>query len=833
MTGLASPPAGRDLEAGWELCGLPAGSVEDPTSLSAAACDWLPAQVPGTVAGALTAAGRPLERAALDGLDWWYRCRVRGPAGPHRLEISGLATLADVWWGGRHLVRSESMHRARSASVVCTGDDELVVRCGALTPVLSERRPRPRWKTSFVDHQQLRWVRTSLLGRIPGWASVPPAVGVWRPVGLIPCDGTVPVGVQLRARCDEDGPGGQVSVRFELCGATVATTEEARVAIGGARAPLATRRSGEELVFESLVSLPAVERWWPHTHGDQPRYEVWAEIGGRRHFLGQVGFRTVTADRSGGGFRLAVNGAPVFCRGAEWLPPDPVTLNLDAPAEVRLLELAKRAGMNMLRLPGCAVYETERFFDRCDELGILVWQDVMFAFMDPPAEEDFVAEVETEVREVLVALARHPSVAVVCGNQEVEQMAAMVGLGPGDRATPHFDKAVAGVVAEVLPGVPFVASSPTGGDVPFRSGTGISQYFGVGAYLRPVEDARRAGVRFASECLAFATPPEPQTVDERCGGAWRAGHDPAWKSAVHRDPGRSFDLEDVRDHYVAALFGTGPLEVRSQDAERALELGRAASARVMESVLTEWRRPGSGCDGALVLAFSDLRPGAGWGLVDSAGRPKAPWYALRRVLAPVALLASDEGLEGLALHVVNDRPELLQAVLTVELVARGSAVVERGEVAVEVAGGSSWSVGAEEVLGCWRDVTYAYRFGPPAFDAVVATLCSVPAGDLVTQVVHLPMGQARPVEADLGMAALARRSQAGRWEVEVSTARLAQWVALRVPGFVPSDSWFHLPPGSSRVVELWPEPGGGGEAPHGAVHALNATAPVPLRLVAA
>lgn len=298
-------------------------------------------------------------------------------------------------------------------------------------------------------------------------------------------------------------------------------------------------------------------------------------------------------------------------------------------------------------------------------------------------------------------------------------------------------------------------------------------------------------------------------------------------------------MEDVRDHYVAELFGTDPRAERYRDAERALELGRAANARLMESVFAEWRRPGSSCDGGLVLALADLRPGAGWGLVDALGRPKSTWYALRRVLQPLALIAIDEGLNGLGLHVLNDGAGAWRGVLAVELVAQGSFVTERGEVALEVPARGSWSIGAEDVLGAWRDVTYAYRFAPPAHDAVVATLHDATRGGdaaaPAAQSVFFPLGEARPLEADLGLSARAERVSEGRWRVVVRTERLAQWVTLRVPGFVAADSWFHLPPGAARTVELWDDPA---SAPHatgrtpegGEVHALNSARPTPVEV---
>lgn len=286
-------------------------------------------------------------------------------------------------------------------------------------------------------------------------------------------------------------------------------------------------------------------------------------------------------------------------------------------------------------------------------------------------------------------------------------------------------------------------------------------------------------------------------------------------------------MEDVRDHYVAALFRTDPRAERYVDAERSLELGRATNAELMGAVFTEWRRPGSTSGGGLVLSLADLRPaGAGWGLVDSLGRPKAPWYVLRRTFRPVALLAVDEGLNGLALHVVNDGADPVRGRLVVELVARGELVVERGELAVEAPPRGSCSADAEEILGGFRDVTYAYRFSPPSHDAVVATLWSA-GGRELAQVVHLPLGQDRPRQADLGLTATAQAAGPGRWEVEVGTARLAQWVTVRADGFVADDSWFHLPPGCTRSVVL---AGAGDGPPRGTVQAVNGVGHATIRV---
>ncbi len=851
---------------GWECAALPSGAATDPTELVKVAADWLPAEVPGTAAGALRTAGRPARPGELDEQDWWFRCRLDGrpdgTAGPRLLELGGVATVADVWWNGVPVLHSENMYRAHRVGVeVDAGENELVIRCAALIPQMAGRRPRPRWKTYMVEHQNLRWFRTSLLGRIPGWAVVPPIVGPWRPVRLLGPGDVVPTTVALAATCDGDG--GVVTVSFDvvadaavagvaLADATLRITRLGAAAELGAGSaaessaspagtggdPVTTALATVDLTvgehdgrlrLEGSVQLAAVDRWWPHTHGPQPLYEVWADIDGRAHRLGEVGFRTIAVDRRDGDFRVAVNGVEVFCRGACWMPVDPVAVASPATVVEDRLGLVRAANMNMLRVPGTTVYEDRHFLEQCDRLGIMVWHDCMFAFLDPPQDDAFVDDAAAEVTEAAEAMAGHPSVVIVCGNQEVEEIAAMNGQGGDRSSTPFFDETVPAIIGAVLPEVAYVTSNPTGGTLPFRMDSGVSQYFGVGGYLRPVEDARRSQVRFAAECLAFATPPEPVTVDELCGGAYRANHEPSWKQGVHHDAGRSWDMEDVRSFYMASLFGVDPLKERYVDAERALELGRATNAQLMGAVLTEWRHPGSACGGGLVLSFADLAAGAGWGLVDVAGRPKAPWYVLRRAFQPVALLAVDEGLNGLALHIVNDTAAPVRGRLVVELVARGELYVERGEVAVDVAPRGSQTVDAETVVGGYRDVSYAYRFSPPAQDAVVATLFD-DDGTQIAQAVHLPLGQGRPLENDIGLRAVARSAGDGRWVVDVHADRLAQWVTVRADGFVADDSWFHLPPGADRQVYLRPENAGhrdgtGSSPPRGGtVQALNAVA---------
>lgn len=666
------------------------------------------------------------------------------------LRLGGIATVADVALNGEHVLRSESMFVSHAIDVehlLRDAGNELVIRCHALAPILAvPRKPRARWRTRLVDNA-LRWQRTMLLGRAPGIASSPAAVGPWRPVELVARPGLE----DLRLLPRLEGDDGVLEVRARVDG-------EATVALGGVEAPLRDGRAE--------LRVPGVARWWPHTHGTPVLHDVVVTAAGEEVARRRVGFRTLeNADPEA--LALCVNGVSVFARGAVWTPGDPVGLAAGDATLRELLERVRDAGMNIVRVVGTGAYESAAFHDLCDELGLLVWQDLMFANLDyPVADDGFRALAEREVREQLALVAGRPSLAVVCGNSEVEQQVAMLGLDPELGRGELFGELLPRLAREAGCDVPYVPSAPCGGDLPFRPQTGIAHYFGVGGYRRPLEDARLAEVRFAAECLAFSNLGDP------------GKHVPG-------DSGADWDFADVRDHYVRELYGTEPTEA----------LGRQATGEVMAEVFGEWRRAGSPCGGGIVLWLRDREPGAGWGVLDHEGRPKAAYHQLRRALAPLAVWTTDERQGGIAIHVANDGPEPVRARLRLALYADRERPVGEAAEELELAPHSIVSRDAEGLLGRFADVTWAYRFGPPAQDVVVASL-EDPAGALLSQAFRFPVG--RPVTPeDLGLEA--RRTETG---VELTARRCAYGVRVEAAGCVPADDAFCLEPGRSREVAL-------------------------------
>jgi beta-mannosidase len=786
---------------------------------------WISVDEAGTAAAALRSARRwsiDDSPRRFDGEDWWFRIRfdTAAPSPGHTLTFSGLASLAEVWLNGDRLLTSDNMFLAHRCAVpdLRARDNELLIRFASLDAWLVQRRPRPRWRTPMVEHQQLRWARSTLLGRVPGWAPPVAPVGPWRGVELV--DQRSVCVSSLRLRTGLEGAHGKVALAIEMFPCDAPARLEIERAGTTLSAPLVSGHAA--------LTVPDVSLWWPHTHGEPALYEARIVVDLQNHAepilieLGHIGFRSVGLETAGGDFSLSINGVPVFCRGACWMPLDVVSLSSEPEACRAALQQARDAGMNMLRVSGATVYEEDHFYDLCDELGILVWQDFMFANMDYPFDNaEFIASVRAEVLQQLDRWQARPSIAVLCGNSEAEQQAAMWGSPRETWGQPAFDCLLRELVSDWCPDVPYWPSSAHGGAFPHQNDAGTTSYYGVGAYLRPLEDARRSGLRFATECLAFANVPPESTIARMPGGASVRVHHTAWKLRSPRDLGAGWDFDDVRDHYLRALYGVDPVTLRSSDHARYLALSRAVSAEVMCATVAEWRRSGSTCRGALTWFLRDLWAGPGWGLTDDRGVPKAALHGFRRACAPLAIFISDEGTNGLEIHIVNERDRQLGLFVEVALYRDDGLQLLRSEYPRAVAARSAVGANLAEWLPGFFDVSRAYRFGPAEHALVVATLKD---GDGVEigQAFHFPEGQPSRRERDIGMTARVHSEADGGAIVTVGTVRFAQSVHFELDGFVAEDEFFHLAPGSARQVRLTPLRSGAPPRLRGSVHALNA-----------
>lgn len=889
-----------------ELAGAAVGWVRD----SGAVIESLPATVPGTVAGALRAAGLQLpvgdhRHEALtrnggadpaghqDDFDWWWCTELdfSDLPGHHigqrsdtwRLRLSGVATVSEIFWDGRRVAHSVSglddvvVDLADSA-----GRHQLALVCRAPSLVPVPRKPRPRWRSTLVADSSVRWRRTPLIGRIP-WPGTCPVVGPWGEASLEPVAmhgvellsvrSTVELAVPLS---DSDGPvgtpqspiggvgspggntgsddntgtaGGQVHLVLRLT-----QPAEVRAACGGDNMPAAT---GQWLLpaGEHTVVLPVADPvlWWPATHGQPVLHQLTLAV--RAHDQGpwqtveqrQVGFRHITAETHDGGFALVVNGRKIFARGAVWSPVDPFTLGGD-PAEIdRMVRAMRAAGANVLRVSGTHAWEQRAFYQACDRHGLLVWQDAMMATLDPPSDPQWLSLVEAELRTWWPRLGAHPSVAVFSGGNEVLQQPVLWGRDLESIQIPVLQQLIPELSAALAPQVLHVLSSPCGGTPATRPDTGISHWFGVGAYRRPLTDTRSSGVRFAAEALAFGVPPAASEIAAAFGSDTAEHNDDArasWRSAAAKDPGATWDFEDTTVHYARRWLepgldadsgaagataqndepGSERVECPSwRDLTRAeqLQAERVAAANAVEHTLTELRRDASRCDGVVILASRDLTAGAGWGLTDHTGRPKSTWYAMRRACADTTVRFVDEGLSGLHIHVFHDRCEPFTAMMEIRTWTRHGAAGPSARVPVDMPTGGQKIWNVEQELGGFLDLTHAWGFGEPQWEAVAVEIIDDQSStswpqDTVRSLrdVRLLGGGHRNAGADLRQGlALSQRDGCkahGRWQVGALSSRSAVGVSVDAgPGVVAEDDVMILGPGEKREITVvtagdWP-----------------------------
>ena len=283
--------------------------------------------------------------------------------------------------------------------------------------------------------------------------------------------------------------------------------------------------------------------------------------------------------------------------------------------------------MNMMRVPGTGVYENAAFHDSCDELGMLVWQDFMFANLDYPfADDAFRATVEARRRSRLERLGRPAEPGGPVRQQRGRAAGRDARVGPRARAAGRSSASAARPpCAPRWPTRSTCRRPPLRPRLPFRADRGVANYFGVGGYRRPLAD-----VRASRRALRVGVPGVRQRARPTTSGPDRRDR------ACRATSGADWDFADVRDHYLGLLDGVDPVALLAADAQTLLRAARVrVTGEVMAEVFGEWRRAGSPCGGGLVLWLRDLVPGAGWGIARPRGRAEGrPGTHLRRALAP-------------------------------------------------------------------------------------------------------------------------------------------------------------------------------------------------------
>lgn len=434
---------------------------------------------------------------------------------------------------------------------------------------------------------------------------------------------------------------------------------------------------------ENLVKIPVSitypKLWWPNGMGNQHLYTYTVTIMDREQADQRTvrhGLRTVELvreqDSIGESFAFKVNGKSCFMRGADWIPAAsyPGTLNTPEGGDVyfRLLHDAADVNMNMIRVWGGGIYENDAFYNYCDELGLLVWQDFMFACNPYPGNKAFLQNVCYEADEQLKRLRNHPCIALYCGNNEVhnglEDWGWQTALEWTDAQYKQlvedfnqlFEKMLSDRVHEYHQGVPYISSSPTfGWGHPECCTHGCSHYWGVWWGEQPFSIWWEKTGRFMSE-YGFQSYPEMATIETFTRPEDRKLGSPALNN--HQKHGRGVEI--IRKA-MKEEFGY----TRTDDLDEFAYMSQLVQALGICQAIDAHRSQHDKCAGTLYWQLNDCWPVASWSSIDYTGRWKALHYRLREAYANVSIATHYSDNQTVEFCLVNDSGSAVKGTMKV------------------------------------------------------------------------------------------------------------------------------------------------------------------------
>ncbi|OWV77345.1 beta-mannosidase [Rhizobium sp. R339] len=405
-----------------------------------------------------------------------------------------------------------------------------------------------------------------------------------------------------------------------------------------------------------LFHIDTPRLWWPSGSGEQALYTLSVELSDEV-VTKQIGLRTIelitTPDASGARFAFKVNGREIFCRGANWIPADAL-YSLSSPEKTKdLLQSAKAANMNMIRVWGGGFYEQDHFYDICDRLGLMVWQDFMFACNLYPSTEDFLENVAIEVDYQVRRLSSHPSIALWCGDNELVGALTWFEESRKDRdrylvSYDRLNRTIEQAVKKALPGALWWPSSPASGYLDFgdawhADGSGDMHYWSVWHENKSFDNYRSVRPRFCSEFgfQSYTSLPVIKTYAEE-------------KDMNIASPVMELHQKNAGGN--ERIAGTMFRYFRfPKDFPNFVYLSQIQQGLAIKTAVEYWRSLKPHCMGTIYWQLNDTWPVASWSSLDYGGRWKAMHYLVKRFFQPVAVAAipSEDG-KTIRFSLVND-----------------------------------------------------------------------------------------------------------------------------------------------------------------------------------
>ena len=616
----------------------------------------VPATVPGSVYHDLLAAGQipdpfyrdnEMEALKLMDNDFVYSRSFTIDSGLLEadqvlLRAEGLDTIADITVNGQSIGSAYNMHRIWEfdvKSVLLAGENTISVHFSSPTKYIKEA-----YANSVADGSSDAMVGFPHIRKAHcmfGWDWGPrlPDAGIWRDISII---GIEKARIQ-DVRVDQYHEDGKVRLNVLT---NLDRVAEADVAVSvSVTAPDGTILTADGENCEIVIENP--DLWWPAGLGEQPLYQVSVSLtcGSSEidSWKRRIGLRTMTVTRNkdewGESFSHCVNGVDVFAMGADYIPEDNLLPRVNPERTRRLLEDARAANMNCVRVWGGGYYPDDFFYDICDELGLLVWQDFMFACAVYNLTEEFEENITAEFIDNVRRLRHHASLALWCGNNEMEDFVDKGEWVSCHRQKADYIKMYEYIIPKVLkaedPQAFYWPASPSSGgsfDNPQDPNRGDVHYWMVWHGLLPFTDYRNHLFRYVSE-FGFQSFPCMETIE-----SFTEPEDRNVFSYVMEKHQRNSSANGRIVSYLSQMY------LYPGDMDKLVYASQLLQAQAMQYGVEHWRRNRGHCMGAVVWQLNDCWPVASWASIDYYGRWKALHYYEKRFFAPVLISCHEEGI---------------------------------------------------------------------------------------------------------------------------------------------------------------------------------------------
>jgi beta-mannosidase len=563
------------------------------------------------------------------------------------LVFDGLDTFCQIWLNDKLIARTDNMFCPYSFDVkaLLKKNNRLLIKCDS--PLQEGNRLMRRFGILNRDNCSLPcrpYVRKAQCQFGWDWAPALPGCGIWQPVRIEGFSSACLRDIHIRT-VEADPRSADIKVSVQIEKSINQSSTICRLTVFN---PAGSIAAHTELDFSTVNNISTVLKvkpvsfWWPASYGSQPLYTLKAELSSKNRLLEtsskKFGIRTVHLNQSpddiGSSFEFIVNNRPVYVRGASWIP---VSLFIGSATEAdyeKLLAAAKEANTNMLRIWGGGIYETEVFYNLCDRLGIMVWQDFAFACAYYPDRSWFGQMIKTEAAANINRLRNHPSLVLWCGNNEIDWMHSKGSLGKGKKfyGRDIYHKILPQLVHELDPDRDYIPSTPLGpAKNPNDPSTGTVHQWNVWSGLEPTDNfltGPQKTPRFVAE-FGFQSLPCRKTLEDFLPA--EKLHPASNELERHNyQPNGSARLH----YYLNELFRP------PKNISEFIYLSQLTQARAVRKNVEHLRSNSDVNSGVLFWQFNDCCPAISWSCVDYQGCPKALYYYAKRFFAPVLITIS-------------------------------------------------------------------------------------------------------------------------------------------------------------------------------------------------